>query len=143
MGRQLIGRSWLPRRVKNERQPPASIAFSEQQPARLVVPGLDDTTREKDGAAEERLDIRCLDSMLLALAPVPGVPVELPAAPVRPPSHSSRLLSGESSTSYSVAIKRVVVKMDWRSMNAARLTGATRIAPRTRTWASLPAAQSL
>src|SRR5438105_2696888 len=79
---------------ENERQPPASIAFSEQQPARLVVPGLDDTTREKDGAAEERLDIRCLDSVLLALLRFPASQSNCPAAPVSPPSHSSRLLSG-------------------------------------------------
>src|SRR5712691_6049364 len=62
---------------EDERQSPARVAFSEQQPARLVVRGLDDATREEDGAVEERLDPRWLDSVLLALAPVPGVPVEL------------------------------------------------------------------
>src|SRR5205814_9526351 len=63
---------------EDERQASARIAFAESEPARLVVRGFDDATGEKDGAVEERLDLRWLDSVLLALAPVRGVPVEFP-----------------------------------------------------------------
>jgi hypothetical protein len=33
------------------------VGFSEQQPARFVLRGLEDATRKKDSAVEERLDI--------------------------------------------------------------------------------------
>jgi hypothetical protein len=50
MARQLIGRSWLARRVKMRPQPASRIGFSKQQPARFVVCGLDDTAREENSA---------------------------------------------------------------------------------------------
>ena len=65
--------------------------------------GLDDATREKDGAMEERFDIRWLDSVLLALAPVAGVPVELPGSSCYSGQPVVQAAVWRELTSYSVA----------------------------------------
>jgi hypothetical protein len=53
------------------------VISSEQEPSWLIVLGLDDTSGQRHGLAQQRLDVLSLDAMLPALDPVAGISIEI------------------------------------------------------------------